>query len=83
MDVLHIISIFNSGCRKCHVCLKGKYHFCRKNFAVGVKRGEQRSILKGKHFYTYILSSFQQIPNWKMEDSQGYALCQVSVCQAS
>lgn len=27
-----------SGCKRCQVCLNGKYHFCRRNQAVGVKR---------------------------------------------
>ena len=34
----YILSFKTSGCRKCQTCLNGKYHFCRKNFAVGVKR---------------------------------------------
>ena len=28
----------NSGCKTCKFCLDGKYHFCRKNMAVGVKK---------------------------------------------
>ena len=28
----------NAGCKKCQTCLAGKYHFCRRNMAVGVKR---------------------------------------------
>ena len=28
----------NSGCMKCSFCLTGKYHFCRGNIPIGVKR---------------------------------------------
>ena len=28
----------NSDCQSCKFCLSGKYHYCRKNAAVGVKR---------------------------------------------
>ena len=44
----------NCGCKTCKFCLDGKYHFCRKNMAVGVK--------KDGGFARYCVGEFKILP---------------------
>ena len=36
-NVIQLLTTY-SGCMKCSFCLTGKYHFCRGNIPIGVKR---------------------------------------------
>ena len=52
----------NCGCKTCKFCLDGKYHFCRKNMAVGVKRdGGFARYCVGEYKIILVLSLLESI----------------------